>query len=90
MKTIHGSKIYTKDGRVAKGGKALEMACNAAYAAFDAARTRFAIECTRDAYNDCARAGADLVAFQEANNVWLIHPANATPGLRADDPRIAE
>ncbi|QAY80303.1 hypothetical protein [Sphingosinicella sp. BN140058] len=64
------------------------------WARFEAARDAFnpCIEgrCTRSRFDALRSAGERLIAAQERLGVWLIHPANAVPGLRPDDPRIIE
>lgn len=59
-----------------------------AWDAFCEARNAFALNFTRDNYNALAQAGSVLIDTQTELGVWVIHPANARPGLNADDPRI--
>ncbi len=54
------------------------------------ARADFAINTTRSRYRRMQEAGENVVKLQDALGVWLIHPANAIPGLAKDDERIIE
>jgi hypothetical protein len=90
MLDIYGMTLRDKSGHVAKGGKAKESLINETWRQYDAIRTDFALSRTRLNYSRVLWAAAAVLAFQEREGVWLIHPANAGPGLKADDPRIAD
>ncbi len=54
------------------------------------ARDDFAINITRSRYRRMQEAGENVIKLQDALGVWLIHPANAVPGLSQYDERIVE
>ena len=80
--------IRTPNRTLARLSKAQEQEVHDAWDDYNAARTAFALSRTRGNYDRLKQAGADILDFQERMGVWLIHPANAGPGLLENDPRI--
>lgn len=70
----------------ARDKKALEET----WSRFEAARRAFACSRLRSGYGELKEAGDALVREQSRLGVRLIHPVNAAPGLREDDPRIID
>ena len=80
------------DGKRVKLGKAATAEVIAAWNSWkDAPFNQYiAGRETRAQYNETNRRGKQLVEIQTKHNVWLIHPVNATAGLRPDDERIID
>ena len=83
-------RLRKPDGTLAKVTAADHALIQAVWDAYDVLRSNFLLNRTRRAFVALTNAAAELVAFQARMGVWLIHPANAGPGLKADDPRIRE
>ena len=87
---------YPYETKRCNGGRRITLSArqldrlDSAWDKFASARTAFALEYTRSNYKALSQAGRELVETQTAIGVWVIHPVNAVPGLRDNDPRIIE
>lgn len=82
-------------GRKVSVPKAIATQLDALWSAFNDACNKaatYSIDRTypRALHNEIRRAGGALIVGQTIAGVWLIHPANAVPGYRDDDPRIID